>query len=51
MQQIWDSVKPSLERWTGKRLIEVAVFGIRIFYEGAIVATRKISQYLYFPLI
>ena len=39
-QQIWDGVRPVLEEWTGKKLKETSLYGIRIYTEGSILATH-----------
>ena len=39
-KQIWDAAKPVLEEWTGKKLTETSLYGIRVYKDGAILATR-----------
>lgn len=40
-QQIWDGMRPILEEWTGHELTESSLYGIRIYKDGAMLATRK----------
>jgi prolyl 4-hydroxylase len=39
-RQIWNAAKPILEEWTGKQLKETSLYGIRIYRDGAILATH-----------
>jgi hypothetical protein len=39
-KQIWDGVRPIIEEWTGKRLKETSMYGVRMYKEGAILATH-----------
>lgn len=39
-KQIWDAVKPILEEWTGKELTPTSLYGIRVYKEGAVLATH-----------
>lgn len=39
-QQIWNAAKPVLEEWTGKKLTETSLYGIRVYKNGAVLATR-----------
>jgi prolyl 4-hydroxylase len=39
-RQIWNAAKPVLEEWTGKQLKESSLYGIRIYKQGAILATH-----------
>jgi prolyl 4-hydroxylase len=38
--QIWSAVKPILEEWTGKRLRQTSLYGIRIYKDKAVLATH-----------
>lgn len=39
-ERIWAGVKPILEEWTGKQLVPTSLYGIRVYQDGAILATR-----------
>lgn len=39
-QKIWDSAKETLEQWTGERLTPCSLYGIRVYTEGAVLATH-----------
>mmetsp|Transcript_38006 Transcript_38006/g.38687 ORF Transcript_38006/g.38687 Transcript_38006/m.38687 type:complete len:547 (+) Transcript_38006:229-1869(+) len=39
-QKIWDAVKPLLEEWTGKKLKETSMYGIRVYHRDAMLATH-----------
>ncbi len=45
-QQVWDGVKAVIEEWTGKTLTPTSMYGIRVYRDKAILATRE-----YFPLL
>lgn len=45
-QQIWDSLKPILEEWTGHRLESTSLYGIRVYKHGAVLAPRKCLLFL-----
>lgn len=40
-QRVWDQVKPIIEEWTGKKLTPTSLYGIRVYRDKAILATRK----------
>jgi prolyl 4-hydroxylase len=40
-EQIWAGVKPILEEWTGQKLEPTSLYGIRVYKDGAMLATRK----------
>ena len=40
-QRIWDQVKPIIEEWTGKTLTPTSLYGIRVYRDKSILATRK----------
>lgn len=40
-QRIWDGIKPIISEWVGKELTDTSLYGIRVYREGAILATRK----------
>ena len=41
--QIWDGVKPILSEWIGGKEIEAtSMYGIRVYKDGAYLATRKL---------
>jgi hypothetical protein len=39
-KQVWDGVRPIIEEWTGKKLKETSMYGIRVYKEGAVLATH-----------
>jgi len=39
-QQIWDEAKPILEEWTKQKLTQTSLYGIRVYHDGAILATH-----------
>ncbi len=39
--QIWNAVKPIIEEWVGHQVEPTSLYGIRIYTEGSILATRK----------
>lgn len=46
-QQIWAGVKPILEEWTGQQLEPTSLYGIRVYKDGAILSTRKLTALLF----
>ena len=40
-QLIWEACKPVLEEWTGKKLEPTSLYGIRVYHDKAILATRN----------
>ena len=38
--QVWDAVRQVLEEWTGERLKPTSLYGIRVYKEGAILASH-----------
>jgi prolyl 4-hydroxylase len=40
-QRIWDGVKPIISEWVGHELKDTSLYGIRVYSDGAILATRK----------
>mmetsp|Transcript_34219 Transcript_34219/g.105118 ORF Transcript_34219/g.105118 Transcript_34219/m.105118 type:complete len:517 (-) Transcript_34219:38-1588(-) len=38
--KIWNGAKPILEAWTGQKLKPTSLYGIRVYYENAILATH-----------
>ena len=40
-QQIWNGAKAVIEDWTGKQLVATSLYGIRVYHDGAVLATRK----------
>lgn len=45
-QRIWNGVKPIISEWTGKTLVDTSLYGIRVYRDGAILATREYSSTL-----
>merc|ERR1711862_263676 len=39
-QKIWDAAKETMEEWTGEELTQCSLYGIRVYPEGAILATH-----------
>jgi len=39
-QKIWDGVRPIIEEWTGHKLEPTSLYGIRIYRDGAMLATH-----------
>eukprot|EP01042_Synura_sphagnicola_P000631 gene631-692_t len=39
-RRIWDAMRPTLEEWVGHKLKETSIYGIRVYKEGAILATH-----------
>ena len=39
-QRVLDAVKPIVSEWTGHELMETSLYGIRVYRDGAILATR-----------
>lgn len=39
-QAIWDAARSTIEEWTGQELTECSLYGIRVYKEGALLATH-----------
>ena len=39
-QKVWDAARSTIQEWTGQRLAECSLYGIRIYEEGAVLATH-----------
>lgn len=39
-QLIWDAAKDTIQEWTGEELTECSLYGIRVYTEGAVLATH-----------
>jgi len=37
-QKIWDAAKETISEWTGEELTQCSLYGIRIYYEGSMLA-------------
>jgi len=37
-QQIWDAVKPIIEEWTGKKVVQTSLYGIRLYHDKAVLS-------------
>ena len=35
---LWEAARPIVEEWTGQRLVETMLYGIRIYNNGAVLA-------------
>lgn len=39
-QSVWDAARSTMEAWTGQRVAECSLYGIRVYEEGAVLATH-----------
>jgi len=39
-QKIWDAARTTIEEWTGQRLAECSLYGIRVYETGAVLASH-----------
>lgn len=39
-QMIWDAARDTIQEWTGEELTQCSLYGIRVYTEGAILATH-----------
>jgi len=39
-QHIWNTLRPIIEDWTGHKLTETSLYGIRVYKRGAVLATH-----------
>ncbi|CAB9496503.1 Ankyrin Repeat [Seminavis robusta] len=39
-QQIWNAARDTIQEWTGQRVAECSLYGVRIYEEGAVLATH-----------
>mmetsp|Transcript_21604 Transcript_21604/g.45438 ORF Transcript_21604/g.45438 Transcript_21604/m.45438 type:complete len:410 (-) Transcript_21604:542-1771(-) len=39
-QKIWDAAKDTISEWTGQELTQCSLYGIRIYYEGSVLASH-----------
>jgi prolyl 4-hydroxylase len=39
-QAIWDAAKDTVQEWTGEELTECSLYGVRVYTEGAVLATH-----------
>jgi len=39
-QHIWNTLRPLIEEWTGHKLTETSLYGIRVYKRGAVLATH-----------
>jgi len=39
-QKLWDAAQNTLEEWTGEKLTPCSLYGVRIYQEGAVLATH-----------
>lgn len=37
-KKIWDAAKDTISEWTGQELTECSLYGIRVYYEGSVLA-------------
>jgi len=39
-QKIWDAAKDTISEWTGQELTQCSLYGVRIYYEGSVLASH-----------
>ena len=39
-QHIWNAARDTISEWTGQQLAECSLYGIRVYKEGAVLATH-----------
>jgi len=39
-QQIWDAARDTIQEWTGEELTQCSLYGVRVYEEGAVLATH-----------
>ena len=39
-QAIWEAARSTIQEWTGEELTECSLYGVRVYKEGAILATH-----------
>jgi hypothetical protein len=39
-QKIWNMAKETIQEWTGEELTQCSLYGIRVYHEGAVLATH-----------
>ena len=39
-QHIWNAARDTISEWTGQRLVECSLYGVRIYPEGSVLATH-----------
>ena len=39
-KHIWDAARDTIQEWTGQELTECSLYGIRVYTEGAVLATH-----------
>ena len=37
-QKIWDAAKTTISEWTGQELTQCSLYGVRVYYEGSVLA-------------
>jgi len=37
-QKIWDAAKDTISEWTGQELTQCSLYGVRVYYEGSVLA-------------
>lgn len=37
-QKVWDASRDTIQEWTGQRLADVSLYGIRVYETGAVLA-------------
>jgi prolyl 4-hydroxylase len=37
-QKIWSAAKKTIEEWTGEELTQCSLYGVRVYYEGSVLA-------------
>jgi hypothetical protein len=39
-KKIWNGLRPILEEWTGQRLVETSLYGVRVYKDGAMLSSH-----------
>ena len=39
-QHIWNAARDTISEWTGQQLVQCSLYGIRVYTEGAVLATH-----------
>ena len=39
-QHVWNAARDTIQEWTGQKLVECSLYGVRIYHEGSVLATH-----------
>ncbi|RYH23191.1 hypothetical protein EON65_18150 [archaeon] len=39
--QIWEGVRPVIEEWVGRKIVPTSLYGVRLYSDKSVLATRK----------